>query len=174
MDVFKLAARIGSGLAIAASLFLLPPRAEAAESIVFKYGVLQQSISVAELKTFAQTGELSLPLRGYLLLAGKDPADVRKMLSQEIAINPLLAAQILNSPLAEAILTPLSQAIAPAEGANLEALRSALVNSAVSSGKITLIQALENYPSQEVFLDGDRIVEVYKQISSLSGKLPKF
>lgn len=174
MDALKLAARLCSGLAIAASLFLCHPRAEAAESIVFKYGVLQQSISVAELKTFVQTGELSLPLRGYLLLAGKDPADVRKLLAQEVSINPLLAAQIFNSPLAEAILTPLSQAIAPAEGANVEALRTALVNSALNSGKITLIQALENYPSQEVFLDGDRIIEVYKQIGSLSGQLPKF
>jgi len=174
MDAIRQVMRLCSGLAIATSLFLFQPRAEAAESIVFKYGFLQQSISVAELKTFAQTGELSLPLRGYLLLAGKDPADVRKLLTQEVAISPQLATQIFNSPFAEAILTPLSQAIAPAEGANVQDLRTALVNSALSSGKITLIQALENYPSKEVFLDGDRIVDVYKQISSLSGQLPKF
>ncbi|MEH1830795.1 MAG: alpha/beta hydrolase [Nostoc sp.] len=45
----------------------------AAELVVLKYGIFRESLSVEELSTFAQTGELSRSLRVNLLWRDKTP-----------------------------------------------------------------------------------------------------
>jgi len=78
-------------------------RADAAESVVLKYLFLRETVSVPELTTFAQTGELSTSLKAYLKLAGRDPAQLRRALTQEVKANGNFLYGILNNPVGEAI-----------------------------------------------------------------------
>jgi hypothetical protein len=130
-------------------------------------------VSVPELSTFAQTGELSTKLQFYLKLARREPDQLRRTLTQEIKVNPILLSRVLNSPIGEVMLDQASQVIhTPTNRADRESLRGAIVSSALPDSQITLIEILENYPTPDVHVEGDRIVEVVQKISQVIGRLP--
>lgn len=148
-------------------------RVEAAESVVLKYSFLQERISVRELSTFAKTGELSTKLRVYLALAKREPKDLRRALTQEVPANPNLLYQVLNSFVGELLLDRVSEVVhTPSNRANRESLRSALVSSALRDNKITLIETLENYPTPEVHVEGERLAEAAQRMVRVLGPLP--
>jgi len=155
------------------SVFSCSTRADAADSVVLKYRFLRETVSVRELATFARSGELSAKLRFYLKLAGRDPAQLRRALTQEVPVNPNLLSRVLNNPVGGVMLDQVSQVVhTPTNRANRESLRGAIVTSALSDSKITLIETLENYPTPEVHVEGDRVVEVAQKFSTVLGRLP--
>lgn len=161
------------GLVTLMSVFLGSARADAADSVVLKYRFLRETVSVAELTTFAETGELSRSLRAYLRMAGKEPAELRRTLTQEVPVNPTRLYRVLNTTPGEFLLDQASQVIhTPSNRANRQSLRAALVGSALPNGKITLIETLQNYPTPEVHVEGDRLVEVVQRISQVTERLP--
>lgn len=161
------------GLATLLGLFCGVARVDAADSVVLRYSFLRQTVSVSELATFAETGELSSSLRAYLRMANREPEELRKVLTQEVQVNPVLLYRVLNSLPGELLLDQVSQVIhTPTNRANRESLRSALVSSALSDGNITLIETLQNYPTPEVHVDGNRLVEVVRRINRVLGPLP--
>jgi len=173
MRYLLLLLRSGLGFAAVASILLCSFRAEAAERVVLKYRIFRESVSVPELTTFAQTGELSPSLRSYMDLTKQDPQKIRRSLNQPIKVNPLLLYQVLNSPFGETLLDQVSQVVhTPSNGASRQALRGAIVSSALPDGNVTLMETLQNYPTQEVYLEGDRLAELYGQMSRLAKRLP--
>ena len=60
-------------LAESADILLSSSSASAADQVVLKYRIFRESISVEELTTFAETGELSRSLRLNFALARQDP-----------------------------------------------------------------------------------------------------
>jgi hypothetical protein len=148
--------------------------ANASESVVLKYRFLRETISVPELSTFAQTGELSRSLQSYLDLAGKQPEELRTTLTKPIAVNGIMLSRILNTPVGEIMLDQVSEVIhTPTNRANRQSLRSALVLSALNDNQITLIEILENYPTADVHVEGDRLADILQQITRLSQGLPQ-
>lgn len=173
VDYFSLARRLIFGLVILTSLCLYQARAEAAESVVLKYRFLQQKVSVPELTAFVTTGKLSNSLQFYLKQAGKDPADLRRALTQEVKVNSTFLYQVLKTPVGEGLLDQVSQVVhTPSNRANRESLRGALVSSALPDGNITLIEVLQNYPTPDVYVEGERLVEVMQDIRKVLGRLP--
>lgn len=157
---------------VGADVLLSHQSAIAADSVVLKYSILRESISVPELTTFAETGELSSSLQSYLKMAGKDPNDVRQSLTKEVNVNARLLDRVLNSPVGELVLDQISEVIQTSDGgASRQSLRGALMSSALPDGKITLIETLQKYPTSEVHVDGNRLVEAYKKISQLGNPL---
>jgi hypothetical protein len=147
---------------------------QAAEQVILKYSILRESVSVSELGALAETGEVSSSLESYLKLAQKKPEDLQKILSQKVEVNPVLLSQLLNSSPGEFLLDRVSEVIhTPSERANRQALRGALVSSALPDGNIRLIEVLENYPTAEVHVEGDRLAEIYGQFKKLLGSLPR-
>ncbi len=148
--------------------------ANASESVVLKYRFLRETVSVPELSTFAQTGELSSSLRAYLDMAGKQPEELRTTLTQPIAVNGIMLSRILNTPVGDVMLDQASEVIhTPTNQANRQSLRSALVLSALNDNQITLIEVLENYPTADVHVEGDRLADILQQITRLSQGLPQ-
>jgi hypothetical protein len=148
--------------------------AQAAEQVILKYSILRESVSVAELSTLAKTGETSNSLKAYLKLANKQPEDLRALLNKNVDVDPVFLSKMLNSFAAGMILDPLGEVIhTPSKKANRESLRGALVTSALSDKNIRVIEIFENYPTQEIHVDGDRLVEVYQDIEGLINKVPR-
>ncbi|WP_017305653.1 alpha/beta hydrolase [Spirulina subsalsa] len=140
----------------------------AAERVVLRYSILEASISVAELADLAERGEVSPELQAYLELANQSPENFREILTKEITVDGVWLSRLLNNSIGERLLDQVSDVIhTPTKQANREALRSALVSSAMTDGKITLIEVLQNYPTSELHINGDRLVEVIQQIEKL-------
>lgn len=167
----RLTARL-TGLVSALLLSLTAAPAQAADQVVLKYRVFERSIAVSDLTQFAETGELNRPLRRYIRLSGQQPERVRETLTQEFAVSPLVLDRLLNSPIGETALGQLSQAIYPSSReADETALRSALVLSATDDGQISFIEVLRNYPTPQVYIDGERLAEAYSQLRALSDRI---
>ncbi|WP_448267827.1 alpha/beta hydrolase [Nostoc sp. DSM 114159] len=153
-------------------LFLSTPAAFAAERVVLKYGIFRESLSVEEISTFAQTGELSGLLKVNVALARQDPKAIRQYLTQPIKVNSEFLDKVLNSQIGNIILDRVSQVIStPSQRANRQALRAALVLAANQDGQVSLIEIIKNYPTNEVEVDGDRLQGAYRQLRRLQTNL---
>ena len=153
-------------------ILLHSSQAIAAEQVILKYRIFRESIPVKDLTALAQTGETSLKLRAYLALARQDPQQVRKTLTQEVKVSPILLDRVLNSRVGDVVLDQVSQAIhTPSKQADRQAMRSALVLSAQGDSKINLIEVIQNYPTQEVEVEGDRLEAVARQLVRLGSRL---
>jgi hypothetical protein len=147
----------------------------AAERVVLKYKIIQQSVSVAELSTFAETGQMSPDLETYMKLSNQDPKKVRHALADEVTVNAIVLDRGLNNPVGNILLDQVGLVIrTPSGEANRQALRSAIVLSASQDNKLSLIETIENYPTRDVYVEGDRLVEVYQQLSKLERGLGNF
>ena len=62
---------------------------QAAEQVILKYSILRESISVKELSTLANTGEVSSSLNAYLKLANKQPEELRGLLNNNVDVDPV-------------------------------------------------------------------------------------
>lgn len=168
----RLSHRLWIGLSISAALLLGSFPAIAAQRVVLKYKILQESVSVQDLTTFAQTGEASRDLQTYLKQSRQNPESVRQTLTKPVKINFLLLDRALNSPVGDVVLNRLGEAIqTPKGGAERQALRSAIVLSARSNNDFSILEVLQNYPTEEVVLDGDRAEAAYRELNQFAERL---
>jgi Alpha/beta hydrolase of unknown function (DUF1400) len=156
-------------LAASAIAVFYSSAAVAAQKVVLKYSAIRMTLPVAELKNFAETGKMSPALEMLLGSAKKDPETVRRSLNKPLKVNQKLLEQALNSQIGETILDEVSQVIrTPSGNEHRQALASALLLSAKDDDRITLLEAIENYPAPEVSVEGDKLVEAYGKLVVLS------
>ncbi|MGY6529179.1 MAG: alpha/beta hydrolase [Cyanobacterium sp.] len=147
----------------------------AAERVIIRYHHHRMPIPVSELSEFSRTGEMSPTIRTYFRATGQDPQRMQQALNREIPVNPVTLSRTLNSPLGLMFLNPLGEIITtPSNRANTEALRGALVTSALNDNRISLMEIIENYPTHEVQVHGDRILETYKTIARIISPMKFF
>lgn len=140
----------------------------AAEKVVLKYGFFQESLSVAELSSFAETGDPSPTLAAYMKLANKEPEEIRNALTREVKVSAIVLDRVLNNFIGERVLDEVGKTIRTSTNtANRQALRSALVLSASDDGKLSLIEAIEKYPTQEVEVEVDQLVDTAVKLGEL-------
>ncbi len=140
----------------------------AAERVVINYGPLQDAIAVADLIDLVQTNRVSPTLKTYLLKTNTKPEGVKAVLTQSIDVNLLTLDRILNSSLGEIVLDQLGEAIyTPTKTENRKALRSALILSTSNDGRVSLLEVLQHYPTQEVHLDAKRLLATYQQVDGI-------
>lgn len=168
---------VSGGLVLVISIYFIlsVPPALAAESVVLKYRIFRETVSVSELSTFAESGKLSTSLRINLALAKQNPQTIRQYLTEPVKINPVILDKVVNSRIGNVILDQLTQVIhTPSRKADKQALRAALVVSASKDRQITLIEVIQNYPTNEIELEGDRLENAYRQLRRLQENLPDF
>ncbi len=159
-------------LAIGAGMLFYSGAAVAAEKVVLKYSVIRMTIPVSELESFAETGKMSSGLEMLLGQAKQDPEAIRRSLTRPVKVSHRFLDRTLNSKVGDMILDEVGQVIhTPSGNANKEALRAALVLSASSDNEITLLETIKNYPTTEVDVEGDRLVEAYGKLVALSEQL---
>ena len=164
----NLARKCGFLLALAAFYFFWASPAVAAEKIVLKYSIFKIKIPVSELETFVETGEMSLKMKAILGQAGENPETVRQTLSKPIKVNPTFLDRNLNSLPGDFVLDRVGKIIhTPSGEENREALRSALVLSAEEDNRVTLLEVIQNYPTEEIHVEGESLVEAYSKIAGL-------
>lgn len=156
-------------------ILLLDTNAIATEQVVLKYGIFSESLAVKDLTTFAQTGELSSSLRINFALARLNPKLIRQVLTEPVNVDLILLDRVLNSPIGNLLLDEISQTIhTPSRRADRQALRSALILSASRDRQVTLLEVIENYPTSEVEVEGERLVPAYRLLRRLAGTLEDF
>ena len=147
---------------------------QAAEKVIVKYSVLSETVSVPELSQLSRTGEASPAIAAYLKLANKSPEDLRGWLNQSVNINAATLSDILNSFLGKLILDQVVQVIyTPLDHSSIESLRQALISAATNDNKISLIELLESYPTPEIQIEADKLMELYQKLKETTARLTR-
>ncbi|MEM9136134.1 MAG: alpha/beta hydrolase [Cyanobacteria bacterium P01_F01_bin.42] len=150
------------------SLPLTNPAAHAAETIVMKYGPIRRSLPVSDLRQLADTGQPTRQLRSYLKLAKQSSDSLRDRLTQRVSMSVVSLDTGLNSVAGNLLLDEAGRYIhPPGLHGSRQALRSALIVSAADDGQISLLESLENYPTQTIEVDVDRSVVLYRRINKV-------
>ena len=158
----------------ASSALLFQGRAIAAEKVIFKYSGATQSVSLEELQTFADTGEISPALDFLLDFSKQNPFIIRWILTQQFPANTKLIYDLLNTAPGEYALSQTGNVVsAKSERANVKALRGALVASASDDNLISLIELLEEYPTEEVYVDGKILSQVQRDLAGFINETNK-
>lgn len=169
MKYLSILLKSGFSLIASTSVLLYTNSAIAAQKVVFTYGLFRESLSVDELTTFAQTGEASSSLRFFLDQTRQNPQTVRNSLIRELNVSPVTLDRTLNNRVGQYLLDQIGYSIhTRSNQANRQALRSALVISASKDNKVSLIEVIQNYPTSEVIVEGERLVRTYDQLSILA------
>ncbi len=156
-------------LGVGAIVLFSSNNADAAEQVILKYGNFQGPISVQELNEFVDTGKTTPTLTAYLQAAQQEPALARKALKAGIKADRTFLNNLLSSWAGPVLVNQIGEVVHPPTGElNQEALRTALSESIKQNGEVTLLGAIQNYPSTSVELEGDRLIVVYERLSTLA------
>jgi hypothetical protein len=166
----RLLAAIGIATFVGASWGIVPA-AQAAETVVLRYGIFRGSLPVQDLATFAETGQASKRLNHYLKLADQDPERFRRYLTDAVSTDPKTLNFLLASPAGDYLLDQFHRYLyVPDRDDDRELLRSALETSAASDGKISLVKVLQNYQAEEVHINVRRVVSTARQFASIQSR----
>lgn len=151
--------RYGALFLAMAGLGLLAPPSPAAERLIISYGVLERTISIQDIETFAATGQLTPQLRAYnrhLQFSQARLDQVRQVLTAPAdPLNPVGVAQFLYTQQGELLLRELTRVVrAPARVGDFSALRAALILGAVrAEGGLSILDVLRAYPLEAIRID---------------------
>jgi len=151
---------ISAGLAGA---LLASAPAHAGDSLSFSYGPLIRTLKISSLERFANDGTTSDDLAYFLQFASaKQQGEFRDSLSKRAPLDPMIVSRFFSSNIGEAILERLGKGITLTRGGNGKyAIRSALIGAAFSKQGLTLLNVLQNLPT-DVQIHGEKVLGAAK------------
>ncbi len=141
--------------------FLASAPSFAAEKIVVRYGLFEQSLPVADLRQYAEKQKVSSNLRSFLgYLNPKEQAQLQQALQIKMSLDLVALDKLLDTEIAKNFLSAVSVAIARRDNAGIPALRAAVILGAKSSDGLGILSFLEAYPSKRLVIDLPNALEV--------------
>lgn len=123
--------------------------AQAAETVVVRFGLFAESISVADLQTAAETGQFPQSLKSYTKYLSAPQQDfILGALKMRLPLNVVTVNRLLNTQIGTAILKDMSTAIVRKDKAGVQALRAALVLGSSKQNGLSLLSFINAYPSK--------------------------
>jgi hypothetical protein len=139
----------------------------AAEQLVVTYGAFQASFTLRDLETLANTGEVPNSIGFYLELAGVAPQDLRSALNTKVKVSHHFLDNLLNTEGGEYVLSEITQVVhTPSRQANVQALRSAFIMAASDDQQVSLLELLQHYPTQQVYVNGGNLIQLAQDLSA--------
>jgi predicted dienelactone hydrolase len=140
----------------------------AAEKIRFYYSVFGFSISVQDLATFAETGEVTPNLATYLDRLDTDrQKQVRKLLQSRYKVDDMVVYRFSRTYAGEKLLNKFGELIQIPGGRNgFYGLRGAIITSAREPDGVNIISILRNFPT-DIELNLSQTMAVVGQFSRL-------
>jgi len=134
---------------------LLTRPALSAERLYLSYGVLERSISVAALETYAKTGKLDNDLSVYAQYADAQRlAALQKALVIRADVTPIAVSQFLYTPQGEILLRRLGQVIQPeSRDTGFYAIRAALILASSDPQGLTPLNVFRKFPTRGLRID---------------------
>ena len=152
-------------------IILKPKLVLSAERITTFAGPVQISISVDSLETFALEGKVNSDLA---LITNRldQPSKVklREILQQRFDIDPAFISRYARLPIAEGILSKIGRIVQLKPGINgLYGMRSAAILAAADKTTgLTVTNVLRRFPSEDIYLDFDLLLQVGKELGNLA------
>lgn len=159
-----------AGILAGITLFelMVASSAQAAETVVLRYGFFRGSIPMADLNEFAETGETSGRLRRYLRRANQEPEQFRQFLTEDVATNSTVLDRVLDSSAGDVLLGELSEYIySPERRDDRATLKSAFTIASTNDKRVSFVELLDKYPTDEVHINVRRVISTYRQFAAI-------
>ena len=160
----------GAFLGAMTSVVLSGTGAVAAERIVINVfgGGIQAPVKVADLQTFAETGEKTKTIAQAVGISDVNPDTLRGLMTLELGVDVAQLADALYSRTGETVTESIGQVITTRSGYESDkALRAAIILAAADDGRISFLEVLQSYPTSDMYIQVDRINEVVNQVEDL-------
>jgi len=133
----------------------------AAEAIMVRYGLFTQSVSIADLHQYAETGTASIALQNFLrYLKREEQTALRSALQTEIPVKLVALDRVLNAPTGQQFLAQIARADDRQDQAGVQALRAALILGTKRGERLSILSALEAYPNPRLTINLPKALQV--------------
>lgn len=144
-----------------------------AEKIIFRYGLFEQSLPIADLRKYAENGKISGSLQSFLkFLNSEQQREFHQALQVKMSLDLRALDKLLDTQLAKQILTGVSQGIDRRDKAGLQALDAAVILGASSQDGLGIISFLESYPSNRLIINIPAALDIASKLNLYSNDTP--
>lgn len=156
-----------------AGVMLSGQSAIATEKIVIElFGPITASIKVKDLRVFAETGKTTKTISQALGISKISPNTVRGLMTLEVGANVNNLAKVLYSNLGQNVTKGIAEVIQTRHNYESDkALRSAIILAAADDNRISVLEVLEKYPTEEMHIDVGKINEIVDKVKGTIGNL---
>ncbi len=143
-----------------------------AERIEVSYGILERSIPIHSLETYAKTGKVDDKLAAYA--NSQELKQLRQILLTRIPLNVVEVSQFLYTPIGERLLKRLGEFIqTQSHLSGFYAIRAALILAAADPQGLTLLNVLRKFPSNAISINLDRTLKISQAFETLVNQTQK-
>ncbi|MCE2906489.1 MAG: alpha/beta hydrolase [Anabaena sp. CoA2_C59] len=171
---FKVFAGVFCAVALT-PFFVVNSSAQAADTVVIRYGPLEESTSLKELKKSTETGELPASLGTY---TQKMTQEQRRFLVEglkiQIPINVITLDRLISTQIGTTILSDVSTAITRPDQAGLQAMRGGLILGANSPQGLSILSFIEAYPSKRLVINLPQAITVARSLNGAFIRTQRF
>ncbi|MCC5641693.1 alpha/beta hydrolase [Nostoc sp. CHAB 5824] len=126
----------------------------AADTVVLRFGLFTETISLAELQEAAKTGELPGSLQPYVKgLSEQERRFFLGALGMNIPMNVVTINRLVNTQIGTTILNDFATALARKDKAGVQALRAGLVLGSTAPPGLSILSFIAAYPSKRLEID---------------------
>ena len=142
----------------------------AASQIVVRYGLLEESLPVSDIRKYAETKQISSNLQFFFnFLDSQAQQKLQNLLQIKMPLDVAALNKVLDTPLAKQALLVVSKSIARRDEAGTQALRAAIILGTKSKDGLGVVSFLEAYPSDRLVIDVPKALEIVKLAAKYSG-----
>ncbi len=169
----------GMGVAITGLGLVTARPARAAKDVALVSGAFRRSLSVADLAHLAETGEPKGLMVDLLRFSNQDPAEVAKLLNQELKLPLVLTSRLMSTRIGDVIIRRVSRIIyplmVPAHHVSVPAIRAGVINGLqIDDGGLTAIKFVQAYPAEVMEVNIPALIAVVEKAQSISGLVQFF
>jgi len=152
-----------------------------AQKLVLKYGLFERSLSVSDIRKYADKQEAPPELKPFLgYFSTKQEKLLREALKVKISLDIGALDQLLDTEIGQQALNIVSQVIVFPNGdtnsndrqIGIKALRSAFILGASSSEGLGIVNFLEAYPTENIVFDVSKIYNLISISNVSPGMIP--
>ncbi len=138
----------------------------ATERIVVEIaGPIEASIKVKDLQLFAETGRTTKTISQALGVSKVSPNTVRGLMTLEIGANVTNLAKVLYSNLGQNVTKGITEVIQTKYNYESDkALRAAIILAAADDNRISVLEVLEKYPTEEMHIEVGKINQIVEKV----------
>lgn len=171
---FKVFAGVFCAVALT-PFFVVNSSAQAADTVVIRYGPLEESVSLKDLKKSTETGELPASLGTY---TKRMTEEQRRFLVEglkiQIPINVITLDRLISTQIGTTILSDVSTAITRPDQAGLQAMRGGLILGANSPQGLSILSFIEAYPSKRLVINLPQAITVARSLNGAFIRTQRF
>ncbi len=141
--------------------------ATAADTVVVRFGLFAESISVADLQTAAETGKFPRNLESFTnKLSERDRNFILGALRTKLPLNVVTISRLLNTQIGTTILNDLATALVRKDQAGAQALRAGFVLGSTAPQGLSILSFIKAYPSQRLEINLPQVFAVASNLNS--------